>query len=226
MATIHVYIYVIVLLKILSNFNLSFFILINVSISFYFSAHKLRLMAPKRSHINGSRDQQDQENRQHSKKGMDHVKSTWYQSPRFNRGGLGLSTKGTHKPLKKTQFLKNKFEILSIRENTREERIKNATCYRCQDRGHFAWDCPLKKKKGKKTQSKTPSTKKPEKSVSRTPKPQTSFSADYLVVGTGHGSWDNIWYVNTSIPKHMTPKRDLFDYMRKCLVVEKKENCL
>lgn len=120
-----------------------------------------------------------------------------------------------------------------------EKRDRKPTCYRCHDKGHFAWGCPRKGihlSEKKIVQDKIEPVSKPDDQSDRTFDPlqpytqthveRTLINGDYLVEGTNTGSWNSIWYVNSKISKHMTPSKDIFVKFKKCFSINCEEHLL
>ena len=104
-----------------------------------------------------------------------------------------------------------------------EKRLRKPTCHRCTEKGHFAWDCPKigdrlhvrqsiqdKLDPASKFGDQSDRSFGPLQPYLQTHVERTIINGDYLVEGTDNGSWNNIWYFNSTIPKHLTPSKDIF----------------
>ena len=162
------------------------------------------------------------------------ISQQWYQSPRSDRWE-GIARQGNQKSvrkgrnngavrklhqMRKVQCFKRNFELANLLRNWNiggeitEKRNRKATCYRCKERGHFAWNCP--KRVYRNTQEENSNLYNefvrgitPSQPYHQTYVERIIINGDYLVEGTDKETWNKIWYVNTKISKHMTPNRDL-----------------
>ena len=103
----------------------------------------------------------------------------------------------------------------------------NVRCYKCKEKGHFVNNCPVWKKKGKakivEEEDKESIAKNHKYMIGKLKprKPYTQFyrerimtSGDYFVLGTENSFWNEFWYFNSTISKHMSPTRHLFTKRR------------
>ncbi|GJT03274.1 ARID DNA-binding domain-containing protein [Tanacetum coccineum] len=147
--------------------------------------------------------------------------------------------------LKRLHDINNKIEILeSQQENRNKEelkakRLKKVRCYKCKEKGHFVNNCPIWKKKGKAkiveeedkesvTENHKPTIGKlkPREPYTQVYRERIMISGDYLVLGTENSFWDDFWYVNSTISKHMSPSKHLLYKMKECFFVEEHKSNL
>ncbi|GJR62499.1 ARID DNA-binding domain-containing protein [Tanacetum coccineum] len=147
--------------------------------------------------------------------------------------------------LKRLHDINNKIEILeSQQENQNKEelkakRLKKVRCYKCKEKGHFVNNCPVWKKKGKakiveeedkesvaENHKPTIGKLKPREPYTQVYRERIMISGDYLVLGTENRFWDDFWYVNSTISKHMSPSKHLLYKMKECFFVEEHKSNL
>ncbi|GJT50636.1 ARID DNA-binding domain-containing protein [Tanacetum coccineum] len=147
--------------------------------------------------------------------------------------------------LKRLHDINNKIEILeSQQENRNKEelkakRLKKVRCYKCKEKGHFVNNCPVWKEKGKakiieeedkesvvENHKPTIGKLKPREPYTQVYRERIMISGDYLVLGTENRFWDDFWYVNSTISKHMSPSKHLLYKMKECFFVEEHKSNL
>ncbi|GJT05593.1 ARID DNA-binding domain-containing protein [Tanacetum coccineum] len=69
-------------------------------------------------------------------------------------------------------------------------------------------------------------TLKPREPYTQVYRERIKISGDYLVLGTENGCWNEFWYVNPTISKHMSPTRYLFHKTKECFFVEEHKSNL
>nr|GEV65057.1 ARID DNA-binding domain-containing protein [Tanacetum cinerariifolium] len=171
----------------------------------------------------------------------------WHQSQRNNQRddkGSWIKRKLNKIRLKKLHDI-NKIGILeSPKENRNKEefktrRLMNVRCYKCKEEGHFVNNCPVWKKMGKAQiieeedkESVAENHKhaigklKPHEPYNQVYRERIMISGDYLVLGTENGCWNEFWYVNSTISKHMSPTGYLFYKTKECFFVEEHKSNL
>ena len=171
----------------------------------------------------------------------------WYQSRGRNRMGRtsGFVRRLHNTQTRNLQGFKRNMELANLLRDwgnggeINEKRVRKPTCYRCNDKGHFAWDCPLKGDRLSEkqyVQDKVDPFSKPGDQSDRTVDPlqpyiqthveRTIIKGDYLVERTNTDSWNSIWYVSSKISKHMTPSKDIFVKIKKCFSINNEEHLL
>ncbi|GJX29709.1 zinc finger, CCHC-type containing protein [Tanacetum coccineum] len=168
------------------------------------------------------------------------MEQQWHQSQRNHQGDEGswINRKLNNIRLKKLHDI-NKIGILELKlenrnkEELKAKRLKKVRCYKCKEKGHFVNNCPVWKKKGKakiveeedkesvaENHKPTIGKLKPREPYTQVYQERIMISRDYLVLGTENSFWDDFWYVNSTISKHMSPSKHLLYKIKECFFVK------
>ncbi|GJV44436.1 ARID DNA-binding domain-containing protein [Tanacetum coccineum] len=159
---------------------------------------------------------------------------------RENEAHLGTCMRKISRDCK--EMLKKKLEEIVLHNNTispphssniSENKYKRYKCFGCFQRGHILKFCPANNKSNGKNADKDSSenTKESEEDVKpanptvvlRYPE-SIHFSTTYMIKGTDHGTWDDIWYISNHTDKHLCYKQDFFCNIKEAFTVNKLEN--
>ncbi|GJY29546.1 hypothetical protein Tco_0405313 [Tanacetum coccineum] len=159
---------------------------------------------------------------------------------RENEAHLGACMRKISRDCK--EMLKKKLEEIVLHNNTislphssniLENKYKRYKCFGCFQRGHILKFCPANNKSNGKNANKDSSenTKESEEDVKpanptvvlRYPE-RIHFSTTYMIKGTDHGTWDDIWYISNHTDKHLCYTHDFFCNIKEAFIVNKLEN--
>ncbi|GJU67717.1 ARID DNA-binding domain-containing protein [Tanacetum coccineum] len=176
------------------------------------------------------------------------MEQQWHQSQRNDQRddkGSWIKRKLNNIRLKRLHDINKKLEILESQQDKRNKiefkakRLKKVRCFKCKEKGHFVNNCPVWKKIGRaqiveekdkesvaENHKHTIGKLKPREPYTQGYRERIIISGDYLVLGTENSFWDNFWYVNSTISKHMSPSKHLLYKMKECFFVEEHKSNL